>query len=158
MTVPPIDWREEFRRQERCAVEQHPEALWHVRILSNGANSLELYCPTCDRPITRDRYPDVRGHAVTAEWLRTTLGIDASELPIHRRSIRFHICYLCGRTAQCEFHHVAPQALYKEDANKYPVVPLCDDCHQGETKDFADRLERYVTERIRRALGKRGAA
>ena len=148
----PTDWREMFRRHERCALEQHPDALWHVRVLSNGAESIEFYCPTCDRPVTKDRYL-TRGHAVTADWLLSTQGVKAGELPVSRRSLRFHLCYLCGVTAQCEFHHVAPQAIYGKDAGKYPVVPLCSACHDAETKDFAERLERYVEARLRRRHG-----
>jgi hypothetical protein len=151
MDVPELDWRARYARDMRCAAEGHPRAAWMWRV-DGGGRHLQFICEECERPVTRDRYETqgVRGASVSAEWLRTTLGINPDELPEYRRGLRYHLCYLCGRTDLCEFHHVAPQALYGKDANKYPIVPMCETCHDAETRDFSDRLERYVAERIRR--------
>jgi hypothetical protein len=149
---PDIDWRD----MQRCESEGHVMALWHRRVYDNGSIHIEFFCPRCDRPITRDRY-ETKGHSVTAEWFTAKTGLDPEQLPLHRRSLRVHQCYLCRRDdAQCEYHHVAPQAIYGKDAEKYPVVPLCKGCHDNETKAFTERLERYVQERIRRFLQRRG--
>lgn len=157
--TPAIDWRERFRRTERCEDEGHPRAFWRRRVFDNGSIHVEFFCETCDKPVTRERY-GTPGPWVSDAWFAERVGKDAGvtvdELPLSRTSLRYHLCHLCGVTALCEFHHVAPQALYGSDAEKYPVVPLCKDCHDRETNDFTDRLERYVAERIRRFLAKNG--
>jgi hypothetical protein len=158
--VPPIiDWRAKYAEQQRCELEAHPHAHWHQRVFDNGSVHIEFYCPDCDTPVTRERY-GTPGAWVSAEWfaehVTAVSGLKPDELELHRRSHRYHLCYLCNATSQCEFHHVAPQALYGKAAEKYPIVPLCKPCHDRETKDFTDRLERYVQERIRRFLSKQG--
>jgi len=159
VTVPPEpNWRERLREQERCQLEGHPRAFWHRRVYENGSPHIEFWCETCDRPVTKDRYK-TSGHAVSSEWFAANVpAVAIDDTPVTRRSLRVHLCYLCGATGFCEFHHVAPQAIYGPDAEKYPVVPLCKGCHDRETADFTDRLERYVAERIRRFLARRGDA
>jgi hypothetical protein len=158
--TPDIDWRERYREQLRCEAAGHARAFWARRV-TQQATHVQFFCDTCERPVTNERYPLADGRkrdSVTAEWLRDTLGIDADELPEVRRSLRYELCYLCGVTALCEWHHVAPQALYGSDADRYPIVALCAECHAQETRSFTERLERYVQERIRRYLAKRGDA
>lgn len=149
---PAFDWREQFKRQQKCQLDGHPAAYWHRRINATGTH-IQFYCPDCDRPVTSERY-GTKGFSVTADWLSTTLGLNPDELPEHRRSLRFHLCYLCGKTALCEFHHVAPQALYGKDADKYPVVPLCEPCHDQETKEFTERLRKHDEDVIKRYLAR----
>lgn len=149
---PELDWRD----ARKCELEGHALAQWHKRVYDNGSIHIEFFCERCDRPVTRDKYK-TKGHSVTEEWFRAQIKANPDELPLRRRSLRIHICYLCGRDdSQCEYHHVAPQAIYGNDADKYPVVPLCKSCHDAETKDFSDRLEAYVKRRIRSFLAKRG--
>lgn len=146
-----------LRDAQRCEIEGHVRAYWHRRVYANGSTHIEFFCPDCDRPVTREKF-STKGHSVTAEWFRAATGENPELLPMHRTSLRLHQCYLCKATAQCEFHHVAPQAIYGNDAEKYPVVPLCKSCHDAETKDFAERLERYVARRIQMYLAKRSIA
>lgn len=155
--TPDIDWKEIHRREMRCEAGLHPNAVWVWRVNPSGRH-LQFFCEDCDRPITRVRYPHAPGTSVTPDWLKEHCGVDADEVPTHRRGIRYSLCYLCGVTAMCEFHHIAPQAIYKEDADKYPVVPLCETCHDAETRVFTERLEAYVRERIRRYLSRQGGA
>lgn len=151
------DVLDQLAAHDRCATTGHPDAHWVQRINSNGARSIEFFCPNCERPITAERY-GTKGHAVSADWVRTTLQLDPAEFPEWRRGLRYQLCYLCSTTALCELHHVAPQAIYGKDADRWPIVPLCADCHQQQTKDFTERLERYVAERIRRYLAKQGGS
>lgn len=146
------DWRD----MRKCDLEGHVLAQWHKRVYDNGSTHIEFFCERCERPVTREKY-GVKGHSVTPEWFREHIKADPDGLPLRRRSLRIHICYLCGRDdSQCEYHHVAPQSIYGKDAERYPVVPLCKTCHDDETKQFTERLERYVQERIRRYLARRG--
>jgi hypothetical protein len=43
-----------------------------------------------------------------------------------------HTCQVkgCGRT-DISFHHFAPRNVFKEEADLYPVLPLCQDHHTG---------------------------
>jgi hypothetical protein len=157
MVGPMPDWRSRYARELRCGASAHPPAAWYAVINASGRH-FQFLCPECERPVTKERYPAAPGASVTDDWLRETLGIVASDLPEYRRGLRLHLCYLCGVTEPCEFHHVAPQAIYGVDADKYPIVPLCDACHDAETRVFTERLERYVQERIRRYLARRGGA
>lgn len=156
---PTVDWRERHRETERCELEAHPRAYWRRRVFDNGSIHVEFFCETCERAVTQERY-GTRGPWVPNDWFAERVGKDAGvtvdELPLSRRSLRYHLCYLCGATALCEFHHVAPQAIYGTDAERYPVVPLCKTCHDAETDRFKEKLERYVAERIRRFLAKNG--
>ena len=154
MTAPNV--LSQYQAYQRCTLEGHPSAEWLRRMYGNGSLHIEFYCLDCDRPVTAERY-GTRGHAVSAEWfaehITSQCSVTPDELRIHRGALRLQLCYLCRKTAPCEYHHVAPQAIYGKDADKYPVVPLCKVCHDTETKDFSRRLRDYVTKNSRIPTG-----
>lgn len=133
-------------RLKRCEALSHPEAHWARRILSNGGQQNVYWCPTCVRPVTGDVY-GTTGQAVTAQWLQERLGIDAKQLPEVRIDLYYKLCPKCLRTRLCEMHHVAMRAAFP-DADEWPVIPLCPECHDKWTKGY----QAYVERRIQQAL------
>lgn len=139
-------------RQEICRQQKHPDASWVRRIHGNGSVHLVYWCDRCARAVTQECYP-VRGANVSADWLKEKHGISAAELPELRFEMRFRLCQRCRTTQLCEDHHWAPQAVF-EDADEWPIGPLCKACHDR----FTRTLEQYVQKRIQSALRQRGAA
>ena len=135
-----------LERCERCRSLGHPEAYWCRRRVANGEEHLSFWCDACERPVTRECYA-VRGAAVSANWLRDTLGIDPAVLPLLQHDVRFRLCARCGCTGVCELHHVAPRAAFA-DADSWPLIALCRSCHSAFTRGF----ETYVTARVQKAL------
>lgn len=146
----------EFSRQlalmARCEAIGHPDAYWVRRIVSNAGQHLQYWCDTCRRPVTTQKYGG-EGQSRTAAWLLDELGITAETLPEIRTDVRYTICARCLETLTCEMHHVAPQAAFA-DADEWPKVPLCPQCHG----DFTRGLEEYVLRRINAALRARRAS
>ncbi len=132
----------------RCGREHHPEAFWARRLTANGTYQLNFWCPQCRRPVTTERVAEAKGHAVSAEWLEDHYQLKVLDLPEVRDCVRINLCTFCGKAEPCEYHHVAPHAVFGPDADKFPVVPLCKPCHLGVT----ERFEQYIEKRIRKAV------
>jgi hypothetical protein len=133
----------------RCEALQHPGAYWARRVVTNGGFQVCYWCSTCGRAVTADVY-GTAGQVVSVEWLRSTLGIDAQDLPEVRRDLYYKLCSRCRLTRMCEMHHTAMQAAFP-DADEWPVIPLCDECHGRWTKGY----ESYVQRRIQEAIGRK---
>lgn len=142
------DWRDVLRRVERCRLLGHPDALWVRRHAANDAVQICYWCDTCGRPVTQERY-GTRGAFVSADALKTKLGIDPESIPTIRRDARYALCSRCWSTSTCEMHHTAMQAAF-EDADQWPVIPLCGDCHRR----FTGTYEAYVQLRIAEAIAR----
>lgn len=138
-------WHNEVRRQQRCQLLGHPDARWVRRHTANDSTQICYWCDACDRPVTQERYA-TRGAYVTAAYLKD-LRIDPDSLPSIRRNLRYALCARCYATRSCELHHTAMQAAF-EDADEWPVIPLCSECHLRFTRTF----EAYVRQRIQRAI------
>jgi 5-methylcytosine-specific restriction endonuclease McrA len=81
--------------------------------------------------------------------VRDELGIDPSTWPEIRTDVRYTLCSRCLETSSCEMHHIAPQSVF-EDADDWPRVPLCQQCHDNFTSGF----EAYVQRRIAQAVAR----
>lgn len=98
----------------------------HHLALCVSNNGIGAWCPTCNRWVT-----DEVGYS--QKWLKkdhpALRGVDRSTLPkIGERYYRK--CEgPCGAFAICHMHHVAPRALFGEEADRWPVVYLCQPCH-----------------------------
>jgi hypothetical protein len=133
-------------RQDLCRAQGHPHAYWARKLATNGAVQIQYWCDQCARNVTRECY-DKRGPFVSADWLETTLGIRAAELPELRLDLRYRRCQRCHTTALCEDHHWAPQAVFT-DADDWPIGPLCAECHLR----FTSTLETYIRRREQSAV------
>ena len=138
-----------WERRAQCAAEGHPQAAWCRQRVTNGAEHFCYFCSTCERQVTREVYADqgARGPWVTREFV-AALGVDVDSVPVVARDLYRRRCQRCQRTALCEDHHWAPQAIFGPDAGSWPVGPLCADCHRLYSKT----LEQYIERRIARAL------
>lgn len=65
---------------------------------------------------------------LSRDFAKSALGWDLDTLPRVGHP-RYYSCRKCRQWVLCEFHHIAPRAIYKDMADLFPVVPLCRPCH-----------------------------
>jgi hypothetical protein len=106
---------------------RHGDAFLARKIAENGAVQVGFYCRECRRWVTREK----GGRGVWLPHDDALLGdADLETLPIVETWMTFRRCEgPCGRTLQCEEHHVAPRVIFGADADRWPLVYLCRECH-----------------------------
>lgn len=57
-------------------------------------------------------------------------GKQVSDLPIKPHAW-YRVCEKCHQFQLCEVHHVAPRALFGEQADEWPTLYLCRKCHEA---------------------------
>lgn len=72
------------------------------------------------------------GHAAsTSLKLTDDLRRWLPHMPLHDPRGRMdQSCCVCGKTGPTECHHLAPRAIFKEEAEHWPTVDVCGDCHK----------------------------
>jgi hypothetical protein len=143
-----VEGRTELVELRRCETLNHPLAYWARRIATNGANQVCYWCPKCRRAVTAELY-NTTGQFVSAKWLWENLGVRAAELPDVRDDLRYRLCSHCRKTRLCEMHHTAMQAAFA-DADEWPIIPLCDECHPLLTNGYEAYIQRRIAEALRR--------
>lgn len=99
------------------------QAQLHRYPTGRGAGHLGFYCVACRR------YP--RAFASSPWYSLRALGLSKAEalaLPIvpHARPAR---CQVCGATGAVQVHHLAPSNVFGVEADSWPTVNVCLDCH-----------------------------
>lgn len=129
--------KQHYLTLERCRRARHPSHFLARKLASNGHTHLCAWCPDCRQVVTADV------SKVGKTWLAASdlpLGISADDLPLVRDEVRLAVCYRCGAPGFCELHHVAQREVYGDDADNWPIVPLCRPCHLTVTDDTRRRI------------------
>lgn len=121
-----VDWR----AQQRCGEQGHPEAVVAYHVAQNGARHLCWWCEPCDRNVTFQKSGRRKSFLLPSD---IPAGVVLDKLPEFRAVERIVECYWCHQPARCEWHHIAPKELYGKDADRFPLVPLCAACHRQIT-------------------------
>ncbi len=108
-----------YNRKETCCNCKIGRKARLVRdIATNGAINIYWLCTNCLKPF----YP---GKQFIKHEKVIDFGIDIDELlVIEDYSANGEPCAVCGKR-QTEIHHFAPKHLFGDDADKWPVAPLC---------------------------------
>src|SRR3972149_5633046 len=111
----------------RCSGEQlqlgalsDGAAIEFRRTKSSTGFVITAWCVYCDRP-ARPGWFDAKAHFSEQEmlampWLKSARGKEN--------------CGICGVAADLETHHLAPRALFGEEAERWPTVDVCRSCHE----------------------------
>ena len=124
------------------------QAQLHRYPTGRGAGHLGFYCVACRR------YP--RGAASSPWYSLRALGLSKAEalaLPVvpHARPAR---CQVCGATGAVQVHHLAPSNVFGLEADSWPTVNVCPDCHahwhrmMDGYRTTAPRCERPLPEAV----------
>lgn len=137
------DYRRRMEEQARCVHDGHPTAHPARRTNSSGSDQLCIWCPVCEIPLNLR----AAGIAHDGQWIGKhfathTLGWAIDQLPTVGVA-RYHLCRKCREWVLCEFHHIAPRAVFKELADLFPVVPLCRSCHVAVEATWRTYLESW---------------
>ena len=120
----PANWR----TMRACQQIGHPDAEVVWQIAGNGAKHLAYWCRTCDGNVT---YAKTKKSFLSVRDLPGDTATD--KLPVVCVVERIVSCFLCHQPHRCEWHHIAPRELYGDDADRFPLVPLCATCHRWAT-------------------------
>lgn len=137
-----ITWMEREYVEERCRDDGHPESYWCRWYTSSGEARICVWCPRCQKTVTRETSA-ATGNYVSAERFTKLTGRDPSSLPEERSAERLRMCRICRTVTPCEYHHVAPQAVFGKVADLLPVVPLCHPCHVRVEQIWRDYLNAW---------------
>lgn len=112
---------------ERCKAEV--EHVLAKKISADGMAKFGWYCRKCERFTSTIHQGRVRYWIKDAEvrmlcWMAK---ITKDDLPTVG-SPDATPCNRCGATTGVQYHHIAPQALFK-DSGSFGTIPLCPKCH-----------------------------
>lgn len=111
-----------------CHEDERPgpgpcQARLHRYPLAHGSAHYGFYCAVCDR------YPRPKG---AGPWFsRAALNAtDAQleDLPWVPR-VSFGSCTVCTAIGPLELHHLAPRNVFGDEAEAWPTVQVCGECH-----------------------------
>ena len=71
-----------------------------------------------------------------ASWFKLT---EEQKLTAPRLAPNRSPCEVCYRSAVLECHHLAPRAQFGDEADRWPTVMICHDCHRR----WEDRMETH---------------
>lgn len=131
--------------RRRCEQDEHPNAHPAMQVNSSGDEQVCVWCPVCERPLRREPQclPErERKLYLSPDFARRTLAWDLDALPRVGKP-RYHLCRKCREWVLCEFHHIAPRAVFNDLADIFPVVPLCRPCHVAVEAIWRTYLESW---------------
>lgn len=111
-----------------CETTERPgpgpcEARLHRYPLAHGSAHYGFYCVACDR------YPRAKG---AGPWLARA-ALNATDEQLEDLpwvpTAAFGLCAVCGVTGRLELHHLAPRNVFGEEADAWPTVRVCGECH-----------------------------
>lgn len=95
--------------------------IFELVITANGVRQFKTKCQRCGQP--GGPIP----HVVAAQWVQW-FGIDQTRINDRRE---YEPCVVSGCTADGnERHHFAPRNTFGDDADLWPVLPLCQPHHR----------------------------
>ena len=102
--------------------------------MQSGAIAIGAYCQDCDRRATNE--PWLPKSQFTAEQI--------ASMPVHDNYTGGAVCQYkdCNATG-IEWNHYAPRALFGEDAENWPIGPLCRAHHRTWHTGLEKKLMRH---------------
>jgi len=129
---------QELAQRAKCQQDSHPTAYLARRVKRDGQLEIVDWCDRCQRVVTAERtFP--RRTSYTKQWVADQ-GIAIDALPEVSDTLRYRHCYRCSRYAPCQDHHAVLRELYGKEADEFPVVPVCGDCHDHWTRLTRSKL------------------
>ena len=72
---------------------------------------------------------------VSQAWLDKH-GHVRDDLPLVRDDRKLRRCYCCTQYRPCELHHCAPKEYFGDEAERWPIVWACAECHDRYHRRF----------------------
>jgi hypothetical protein len=140
----PVNWQ----ARDHCAQAKHPNHKLCRFRMSNGALHAVIWCFSCQHNVTalfstkgRTFIPRAIADEMVARE-HPDGSVTWDNLPIVSHEPTLRVCYMCGQMKQCEDHHTAEQAIYRELSDRLPIVALCTGCHSEITRRFVTYIQR----------------
>lgn len=130
-----------------CRYCSGPAAPWRQHTASGVR--VVIYCSRCDRP-SRGKLSYREPPQYTEAELR--------RMPERGPETR-PICFVCHKPGPLETHHLAPRNVFRAEADEWPTVEVCRECHERWHRLMDGAIDRWrrnqawVAAKRRREMG-----